>query len=96
MLYVSFSPSRYVNPASWIDFRDATLASSLVPVQCASLAPPAKTVQKNPCDYKGHTHSRLAALASGHVEVFFCLSKNACSRLLHVLLGCNEAARRKR
>ena len=51
MLYVGFSPSRYVNPASRIDFTDATLASSLVPVQCASLAPPAvrqMQMQKHP------------------------------------------------
>ena len=32
---------RYVDPASRIDITDDTLASSLVPVQCASLAPPA-------------------------------------------------------
>ena len=32
-------PSRYVNPASRIDFTDATLASSLVPVQCAAPRP---------------------------------------------------------
>ena len=35
--YVGFLPSRCVNPASRIDFTDATLASSLVPAQCASL-----------------------------------------------------------
>ena len=47
MLYVGFSLGRYVNPASRIDFTDAALASSLVPVQCASLAPPA--VKQNKC-----------------------------------------------
>ena len=51
--------------ASRIDFTDATLASSLAPVQCASLAPPASTfeqtasspTQKDPYGSKGHTHT---------------------------------------
>ena len=47
---------RYVDLAPQIDITDAALASSLVPVQCASLAPPAK-IQKDPYDSKGYTHT---------------------------------------
>ena len=58
---------RYVDLASQIDFTDAALASSLVPVQCASLAPPAeeafKTKNKGEPSGTGvDTHTHGAAL----------------------------------
>ena len=61
---------RYVDPASRIDITDDTPASSLVPVQCASLAPPALGLKREKTEGRKrekfyiyldvtHTHTRL-------------------------------------
>ena len=49
-----------------IDITDDTLASSLVPVQCASVAPPAKFyVYSDVTHTKKHTHTPLVQPALG-------------------------------
>ena len=57
--YVGFSSSRYVNPASRIDFTSTHPVSSLVQDLDGLLAPPAiiQKIQKDPYDSKGYTHT---------------------------------------
>ena len=71
-----FRSKQYVNPANRIDFTDATLASSLVPVQCASLAPPAvfelkpKQSEGIPVTPRG-THTQVFSPSSATFQILY-------------------------
>ena len=80
--YVGFSSSRYVNPASRIDFTSTHPVSSLVQDLDGLLAPPAiiQKIQKDPYDSKGYTHTHTASFlrilepnvnGSGHMQSSF-------------------------